>query len=177
MMTRILTLAIGALLAACGNGENGAPTLVAPSAAVAARQLAQEPAGAIGVLAAKEKGPAEAVTVTGRLASSVQGLAVFTLMDLAIPYCGETNPEDHCKTPWDYCCETAETRTKNALVVEARGADGKPLATPGLGLRLLDRVAVTGRLTKDEHGNFTLLATGWYRQQRPELPGDLRWPQ
>lgn len=177
MTNWITTLSVGVLLAACGGGGNGAPIPVAPSAAVAALQLAQEPAGAIGVLAAKEKGPAAAAVVTGRLASSVQGLAAFTLMDLAIPYCGETNPEDHCKTPWDYCCETAETRTKNSLVVEARDAGGKPLATPGLGLRLLDRVVVTGRLTKDEHGNFTLLATGWYRQQRPELPGDLRWPQ
>jgi nitrogen fixation protein len=29
----------------------------------------------------------------------------------------------------------------------------------------------------DEHGNHTVLATGWYREQRPNLPADTRWPE
>ena len=163
-------------LVACGERTTQQPPSVPPTPAVAALVLGAEPQGAIGIAAAKGKGPTDTITVTGRVAGTVKGFAVFTLMDLAIPYCGETNKEDKCPTPWDYCCETKETRSANALLVEARGADGKPLATPSLGLLPVDRVAVTGKLTKDEHGNFVLLATGWFRQERPQLPSYVRWP-
>ena len=54
----------------------------------------------------------------------------------------------------------------------------KPVKTPALpGLRNLDKVKVKGSLKKDEHGNFTLLAQGIYRVERPELPAGLNWPQ
>lgn len=52
-------------------------------------------------------------------------------------------------------------------------AKGKPLAGSLGDLRLLDAVTVVGKLTKDEHGNHVLLATGWHRDARPELPADL----
>lgn len=175
-----------ALVAACG-GKTGqsagspaapAPAASAPAPAVAALQLREAPAGAIGVNDAKAKGPAASVAVTGRIASIVRGYAAMTLMDLSLPYCGEVNKEDKCKTPWDWCCDSAATRTANSMVVEARDAAGKPLATPSLGdLRLLDQVTVTGELVKDEHGNFTLLATGWHRTARPTLPDYVQWPQ
>lgn len=179
MKTSLVSLFLGVVSAACG-GEPAAkpPTAQPPSAAVAALLLQKEPAEALGVAAAKQKGPADAVAVTGRVANLVPGFAVMTLMDLAIPYCGETNKEDLCKTPWDYCCETKDTRTANSLLVEVRGADGKPLATPSLGdVRLVDHVTVTGRLVRDEHGNSVLLATGWFRKARPELPDYVNWPQ
>jgi hypothetical protein len=168
-----------ATLVACGGGTRAElPATKAPSAAVAALLLPQAPSGGLGVDAAKAKGAAAQVVVTGRIASTVRGLAAFTLMDSALPYCGEKNKEDNCKTPWDYCCESPETYRKHALVVEARGADGKPLPSPSLGdLRLLDQVAVVGQLVVDEHGNHTVLATGWYREQRPNLPADTRWPE
>jgi hypothetical protein len=166
-----------ALLAACGGSESMTVVPAAPSAAVAALMRTAEPAGAIQVAASKQRGAADSVVVTGRIANIVKGFAVFTLMDLAIPYCGETNKEDKCETPWDYCCESTEVRSANSILVEARGADGKPLATPSLGLQLVDRVAVSGKLTKDEHGNFVLLADGWFRQERPQLPAYVRWPQ
>jgi hypothetical protein len=168
----------GAAGAAAGAGAGGAGAAPAPPPAVAALWLPTAPAGAIGVVDAKAKGPADQVAVTGRVASIVRGYAAMTLMDLSLPYCGEVNKEDKCKTPWDWCCDTAATRTANAMVVEARGPDGRPLATPSLGdLRLLDRVTVTGKLVKDEHGVFTLLATGWHRDARPELPDYVKWPQ
>lgn len=174
-----LLLAVCMTLAACGGSETTpGPTAKAATPAVAALTLAQAPANAIGVKAAKDKGPAADVTVTGRLYDITSGFAVMKLMDLAIPYCGETNKEDTCKTPWDYCCEGKDTQSANALLVEARGADGKPLASPSLGdLRLLDKVTVTGKLEKDEHGNFVLLAKGWHRTERPKVPDDLQWPQ
>ena len=56
------------------------------------------------------------------------------------------------------------------MLVEARGDGDRPIAAPGIPyLKLLDLVAVKGRLTKDEHGNVTLLAGGWFRRERPTL--------
>ena len=128
------------------------------------------------MLDARKGGAADSRVVSGRIANVVSGFAVFTLMDSSLPYCGEKNKEDGCKTPWDYCCESSDTRTANSLLVEVRDAKGKPIAGSLGDLRLLDAVTVVGKLTKDEHGNHVLLATGWHRDARPELPADLRWP-
>lgn len=166
--------------AGCGGPANPTqpPAAPATNAAIAKFVLATDPGEALGVVDAKLAGPADKVIVEGRIANVVRGFAVLTLMDKALPYCGETNPEDHCKTPWDYCCEKAKTRTANSMVVELHGPDGKPLATPAIAdLRLLDAIKATGTLRKDPDGNFVLVATGLFRVQRPELPNDLKWPQ
>lgn len=166
-----LVVAVG-----CGGDapKSVAPAAVAPELAKLA--LVSKPAGAVSVQDARKAGAADSSTVTGRIANVVPGFAVFTLMDTSLPYCGEKNKEDGCKTPWDYCCESVDTRTANSLLVEVRDAKGEPLAGSLGDLRLLDVVTVVGKLTKDEHGNHVLLATGWHRDARPELPADLRWP-
>lgn len=159
----------------CGGDppKSAAPT---PTPELAKLMLATKPSGAVSVLDARKAGPADSCTVSGRIANVVPGFAVFTLMDTSLPYCGEKNKEDGCKTPWDYCCESVETRTANSVLVEVRDAKGKPLAGSLGDLRLLDAVTVVGKLTKDDHGNWVLLATGWHRDARPELPADVRWP-
>lgn len=177
-MKTFVTICAGVLMAACGGSPEAAKAPKTPSPAVAALMLATAPGNALAVKAAKDKGPADDVSVTGRVYEVTAGFAVLKIMDLAIPYCGETNKEDKCKTPWDYCCEPKEVRSGNSLLVEARGADGKPLATPSLGdLKVLDRVTVTGKLERDAHGNFVLLAKGWFKNERPTVPDYVQWPQ
>ena len=62
--------------------------------------------------------------------------------------------------------------------VEARGPDGRTLEADAIpGLRLLDLVAVRGNVEKDEHGNVTVVATGWFTRERPKLPEGLHWPE
>ncbi len=166
------------LLTACG-GTTGTATITPPKASpdVVARMLSSDPGAAVSVVNAKQDGPQDRVTVHGRIFLTVKDMAVFSIMDTSLPYCGEVNKEDNCKTPWDYCCDKDKIAA-NALLVELRNADGKPLATPALpDLRLLDEVKVTGQLTKDEHGNFTLNAEGVFKVARPSLPDGLRWPQ
>ncbi len=167
-----------AALTGCGGGSDVQQPAPTPAVAseLAKHALATKPAGAVSVLDARKTGAADVATVTGRIANLVPGLAVFTLMDTSLPYCGETNKDDGCKTPWDYCCESKDTRTANSLLVEVRDGAGKPIAGSSSDLRLLDAVTVVGKLTKDEHGNHVLLATGWHRDARPELPADVRWP-
>lgn len=172
-------LALSLVATACGGDTGTTPPPAAPaSPEVVAKVLANDPGEGVAVLAAKQDGPQERVLVHGRIAAVVKGRAAFTLMDTKLPYCGEVQKEDTCKTPWDYCCEKPSTRTEHALAVELRGTDGKVLATPSLpDLRLLDEVDVVGKLSKDEHGNFVLAAEGVFRTARPNLPDDLRWPQ
>jgi hypothetical protein len=172
----LLALSALSLLAACGgDGGSAAP---APAAELAKFMLANDPGPALGVLASKEKGADEHASVVGRIANIVKGYAVFTLMDIDLPYCGEVEKNDRCLTPWDYCCEQPATRTANSLVVELRDAAGKPIRTAALpDLRLLDAVKVQGALSKDADGNFVVAATGLFRTQRPELAANVRWPQ
>lgn len=165
-------------VAACGPDAPPPPAVGAAAPETARFVLAADPGEAFAVTAAKAKGPAPTAVVQGRIAAIVKGFAVFTLMDKVLPYCGETDAEDDCKTPWDYCCEPVKTRTEHAMVVELRGADGKPIATPSLpDLRLLDDVKVQGELTKDADGNFVFVARGVFRVNRPTLPEGLKWPQ
>jgi hypothetical protein len=178
VVSRCLPASFVLFAAACGGGGAAAEHGTKPPSAAASKVvLATDPGPAKSVVEAKLLGTEDRVVVTGRIALVVAGTFAFKLADLSMPYCGEKNTGENCKTPWDYCCETAARITANTLTVEARTADGKPIATPALpDLRLLDAVKVTGTLQKDEHGNVVLLADGVHRVARPDLPGGLRWP-
>jgi len=64
------------------------------------------------------------------------------------------------------------------ISVEARGPDGRPLKADTVpGFRLLDLVVAKGKVEKDEHGNVTVVATGWFTRERPKLPEGLHWPE
>ncbi len=157
---------------ACGAKEAEKP----PALAAVDLGLAADPGTAVAVKQAKEKGHGEEVVVVGRISNIVKGLATFNLVDESLPRCGPGNMPD-CKTPWDYCCEPADVRAAATLTVEARGPDGRILAGAMPSLRLLDLVAVKGKLEKDEHGNVTVIVAGWFRRERPVLPDGLNWPE
>jgi len=177
-MKRIVTLSVlGCLLVGC-SGDRPAAGSSRSAAALAPFQLGSKPEGAVAVLAAKQVPAGEPIVVVGRISSTVKGLAAFTLTDERLPYCGQRTPEDNCPTPWDYCCEDGETKSEHTLTVEARGADGRPVAADELtGLRLLDLVVVKGKIERDAHGNVAVIADGWFRAERPDLREGLNWPQ
>jgi hypothetical protein len=166
-------------LAACGGEE--APkeaTRKSPAPAPdAAWRMTADPGTAYSVADAKEELPTDEIVVVGRVHRMVNGFASFTLMDDKLDYCGEVNKADGCKTPWDYCCDTKEDRTRYSLNVQFEDANGKPARADLFGdLRLCDLVAVRGTVTKDEHGNVTVHAKQFFRKERPDLPDDVRWP-
>ena len=72
--------------------------------------------------------------------------------------------DDHCATPWDYCCEPPESITAGTATVQFVGADGKPLAVELQGqggLAPLATITVTGVVAeKDDAGLFIVNATG-----------------
>ncbi len=156
---------------ACGKKEVEQPPALAVDLTLNA-----DPRTPVAVKQAKEEGRGEEVVVVGRISNIVKGLATFNLVDESLPRCGPGNMPE-CKTPWDYCCEPPDVRAAATLTVEARGPNGRVRAGAMPSLRLLDLVAVRGKVEKDEHGNVTVVATGWFRRERPDLPDGLSWPE
>lgn len=170
-------IAAGTLLAACEKpapppSDGSVPVATTPDVVPvrAAWVLMAEPSDVRSVVDVKS-GAAEGdhVVIRGRIGGRrdplTAGSPVFTVMDLSVPHCGE-NPEDKCGTPWDYCCETPDTKKANAATVQIVGTDGQPIlgdAASG-GLKPLDEVVLVGtvgpRPTPDV---LTILATGVYR--------------
>lgn len=159
-----------------GCGKEEAPP--ATTGRVAELKTAEaDPGPAVSVKQAKEKGHGEEVVVQGRVSNIVKGYATFNLVDEALDYCGQQEPGDSCATPWDYCCIASEDRAAATLSVELRGPDGKVAAGVLPSLRLLDLVAVKGKVEKDQHGNVTVVTTDLFRRERPKLRDGLHWPE
>lgn len=132
--------------------------------------LVSAPEGAQSVTEAKVSAKeGEQIVLRGRIGGRkeplTEGSPVFTMMDLSIPHCGE-NSDGACRTPWDYCCETSESKTENSATVQIMDTHGQPIAEDPTaeGLMALDEVIVVGivapRPSKDV---LTVRATGIFR--------------
>ena len=138
----LLTLLIAIALGGCGS----APAPAIP-AAPATWLVAALPAGAIPVAEAKKSArEGDLVVVRGRIGGRREpmtpGVAVFVMIDPAIPHC----EIGKCRIPWDYCCETPQSITTNSATVQLVGDNGKPM-TIDLGkyaLKPLDEIVVVG---------------------------------
>jgi hypothetical protein len=138
-----------------------APATAAPTAAAAAPGLPEGlvvrgPAQGTHVAAAKAAArQGEEITIVGRIGGSVNPFvadrAIFTIADPALVSCADMDDPDHCKTPWDYCCEDRAKMRAGTATIEVAGADGKPLAVAlrGVqGLEPLATVAVSGTVVE-----------------------------
>lgn len=98
--------------------------------------------------------------VGGRRAAFVENRAIFFVADSSLESCDQI-PGDSCKYPWDYCCETQESRTKNMATVQVVDAGGQPLKTSledTHGLAPLKTIVVVGTVGETEGGNFVVNA-------------------
>ena len=156
------------ILTGCGEGGSTAQNTAEP--ATPTWVLASAPEGAQSVTEAKASAKeGEQIILRGRIggrkAPLTEGSPVFTVMDLAIPHCGQ-NPDDKCSTPWDYCCETPETITTNSATVQVVDASGQPIinSPAAQGLAALDEVIVVGTVAPQSNENLLIVrATGIYR--------------
>ena len=168
MLTRLTLGGLAALtLAATGCSETaGTAAAAKPSAEGSAYLATAEPAGGKGVGEVKEAvKDGDEVTLVGRIGGSaepfVDGLAAFTIVDPAIPYCAD---DEGCPTPWDYCCQT-DKLPANSATVKLVDAGGKPVAKGArelLGVKELNTVVVRGKAKRDDAGNLTVLADQIY---------------
>jgi len=146
----IAAVVLGGLVVGCSDKTEKPATAVAPTPEVFVTvPLTGTPAPI--PQARKEFKPGDEVLlkglVMGVLKPFVDGRAVFVLGDeVSITPCNAMD-EDHCRTPWDACCDPQEVRAAGTATIQVLGDDGKVLAH-GLkgvgGLRELSRVTVRG---------------------------------
>lgn len=140
-----------------------APTTTSAPAG-SAYLLSAAPAGAIGIIEAREATQdGEPVVVVGRIGGSVdpwvEGLAAFSLVDLSLKSCSDIEG-DTCPTPWDYCCESNVAASQTLVkVVDESGSIIEADAQEYLGLKPLHTLVVQGTAQRDESGNLTILAS------------------
>lgn len=106
---------------------------------------------------ARKAKPGDEVMLTGLimgvLQPFVEGRGVFVLGDEAtVTPCDRMGDDDHCKTPWDACCDLSEVKQAGTATIQVVGDDGRPIRT-GLkginGLAELSRITVFGRVAKN----------------------------
>ena len=131
--------------------------------------LDEEPAGAVGVIAARESAEdGKPLVLVGRIGGSakpwVDGRAAFMLLDasMSIVAEGEEDVAEGKLCTGDCCASELLDCTTLVKVVDEQGRlvpiDSRKL----LGLKESDMVVVQGTAKKDENGNFVMLAEGVY---------------
>lgn len=161
--------ALGLLLVACGTEDTQAPPKEIPkeTGAVDALQslaLPAAPAETQPVLAAIQANTfGSPVTVSGKVGEIADGRAAFRLADVSLQDCNKG--EDHCETPWDYCCVPSNEMKAGSVMVEFKDESGALLKgkLEGVGkLGHLAHVVVTGTMRKDEAGNLFMDGSGFF---------------
>lgn len=164
------------VLAGCGTSEpdrargGGADTGQAGGAATlpASVWLEAKPAGAeplTKVKASAKEGERVAflAQVGGRAKPYVPGRAIVLVADPALQDCAEEE-DDHCPTPWDYCCENPAALKAGTGAIQFIGGDGQPLHVSLEGMEEfspLTTMYVTGTVSaRDDEGTFTVDADG-----------------
>jgi hypothetical protein len=161
VLTLIPLLVLG--IAGCGKSESKPGAQAQQSTLPETLWLKSAPLDAQSAAAIREKAKtgqkvAVAGVVGGRKQAFTDGLAAFTIVDRELPKCAE----DHCETPWDYCCEPLENLKKNMVTIEVREGSS-PLKSTARGFHGLDHmknVVVTGEAQRDEAGNVIVVASG-----------------
>jgi hypothetical protein len=126
--------------------------------------LAQEPTGAVDVLAVRSDAQDQQdVVIVGRIGGRrdpwIQGTAAFPIVDLSLKPCNEI-PGDTCPTPWDYCCEpNLAEATALVRLVDEHGGTIKEDPRVLLNLKELQTVVVKGKVKRDKEGNVSILAS------------------
>lgn len=131
--------------------------------------LESEPAGAKVVEEVKKTAKeGDTVTIQGRIGGSVypfvENRAVFTIVGPGLLACSDRE-DDHCKTPWDYCCDPRDEILRHSATIQVTDAAGKPLKV-GLkgqaGLKELSTVTVVGKVTHAGEKALIITATAMH---------------
>lgn len=129
--------------------------------------LTEEPDGAVGVIEARESAKdGEPLIIVGRIGGSnkpwVEGRAAFMLLDASMSVVSEGSEEEEGELCMGDCCANERAECTTLVKVVDNGslvpADSRQL----LGLKENDFVVVRGKASKDDSGNFAVLADGVY---------------
>jgi hypothetical protein len=164
-------LAAVALVVGCNQEKNGATEAAGPDPAGQKLLLAEEPAGAKGVLDVRKTAKdGDEIVIVGRIGGDknpwIEGKAAFLIVEPSFKTCSEREG-DNCPTPWDYCCDPPDELAKGLATIKFVDEQGKTIGADArklLGLRELNTVVVKGKAKRDRDGNLIVLATGLYRR-------------
>jgi hypothetical protein len=165
------TLLASALIG-CGQSANRIDAQVTPVSIDGSRfMLAEEPDGAIGVIAARESvKDGDSIVIVGRIGGDanpwVEGRAAFTLLDASKSLvalgtesaAGELCTGDCCAIERAGCTTLVKFVDENGRVL---AADARRL----LNVSANDMVVVRGKASRDENGNFAVLADGLHNRE------------
>lgn len=108
------------------------------------------------------------VVLRGRVGGStspfVAGRAIFTLVGRGLKACNE-NPDDHCKQPWDYCCDTRDEIRSNSVTVQVVDAGSQVLRTElkgREGIKELSDIIVIGKVASTDNKSVIINATSMH---------------
>jgi len=172
-MLAALSLALPLSLAGCGGesaGSGEATQTSGTDAAAPAWVLASAPAEPRGIAELKATAAeGDRVVLRGIIGGSAQPMSdespVLRVVDTGL-YNLCTAEDDHCSTPWDYCCADQAELASNAATVQVVNADGAPVrdSLREHGLGELDEVIVVGTVApRPNETVLTVRATGVYR--------------
>ncbi len=168
-----LCLASLVLITGCGQETETPTESSAPAIDGTKYLLTEEPADAAEVAKAREDAKSEdEVVAVGRIGGSampwVEGQAAFYIIDSSLKACNDIEG-DNCPQPWDYCCESSESKKSSMVLVKVVDESGKTVKADArklLKLKELQTVVVKGTVQRDEEGNvLALLTKGVYVKQ------------
>lgn len=156
--------AFALLLTACGESSSN------ESAPTASWKTTTAPTESVSIKEAKaQAAEGDTISLTGVIGGNLDGgisaeSGLFLMVDESIPSCDDL-PDDHCKTPWDYCCEPRENLMAGMATVRVVDADGNPI--PLDGLKPLDKVTVSGTVgARPDEKVLTVTASSVYIDSR-----------
>jgi len=173
----LVTCVAAAIIVGCTRTDTGPTKGKGPDPKVSAEAkakylLADEPAGAKGVIEFKKAAKdGEEVVVVGRIGGSEKpftGRAAFTIVDVKFKACSDIEG-DNCPTPWDYCCEAPEELAKGTVLVKLVDSAGKTApddAKALLDLKELQTIVVRGQARRDESSSISVVASGIYIKKK-----------
>ena len=167
----VLMSGIAATQSGCGSSATNASdisaTNVTPVSIDGSKYvLADEPDGAIGIIAARESAmDGKPIVVVGRIGGAanpwIEGRAAFMLLDASKSVVAEGTESGGNEVCTGDCC--ALERAACTMLVKVVDESGRVLAADSrrlLGVAANDMVVVRGKVSKDESGNVAVLADG-----------------
>jgi hypothetical protein len=137
--------------------------------------LNQEPNGVKPITATKSNAKSgDTITIRGRVGGSlrpfIDGRAVFTIVGDGPRACSDT-ADDHCATPWDYCCVPPREILKHAATIQIVDDNGAPVRTDIKGRRgitELSELTIVGTVVAAKNDAMVVNASGIYVHDHPE---------
>ncbi|MEL6795184.1 MAG: hypothetical protein AAFR76_03925 [Planctomycetota bacterium] len=150
-MKRRITAVVGSslslVLVGCGE-SNSSATSSSTGSTSASWLLDSEPESVSNVLAVKQSASqGDRVAIRGVIGGNMHPISeeshLFSLVDEGL-HNNCLKEDDHCGTPWDYCCAKQEDVRANSATIQIVAGDGSPLTGGPSGISPLDTVVVTG---------------------------------